>query len=170
MRPVLVFALSGAFAVVIQTTLLRHLPIIPVTPDLILILCVFLGLHFHSAGGALGAFLLGYLLDTFAGTTPGLYCLAMTLVFSVVYLVSKRLWMENPVSNIAAVVLGSAVKVVTVLAFFALAAGAKADWLRLARVLSIEAVLSAACTPLVFSALRASLRTPPPGSRTDGAE
>jgi len=169
MRPVVVFALSGAFAVVVQTTLLRHLPIIPATPDLILVLCVYLGLHYHSAAGALGAFLLGYLLDTFAGTTPGLYCLAMTLAFGVVYLVSKRLWMENPVSNIAAVVLGSAVKIATVLLFFAVVAGAGVDWLRLARVLGVEAVLSAAFTPVVFAALRSSLGAPR-ASRSDGAE
>ena len=38
---------------------------------LVLILCVYLGLHEHNTGGATGAFLLGYLLfdrlrDTFA--------------------------------------------------------------------------------------------------------
>ena len=36
-------------------------------PDLVLVLCVYLGLHEHSIAGALGAFLLGYFLDSFSG-------------------------------------------------------------------------------------------------------
>mgnify|MGYP000846276866 CR=1 FL=1 len=158
MRSVATFAIAGAIAVVVQTTLLHHLRFLPAAPDLILILTVYLGLHYHSAGGALGAFLLGYLLDSFAGPAPGLYCLAMTVVFGVIYQLSKQLWMENPVSNMAAVALGSSLKILTVVAYFALVSRATVSWVVLLRTLVLEAVFALVCAPFVFSALDGQLR------------
>ncbi|HEY8516939.1 MAG TPA: rod shape-determining protein MreD [Candidatus Binatia bacterium] len=153
MRPLLIFAVAGVLAVVVQTTLVQRLGFLPAAPDLIVVLVVYLGLHYHSPGGAVGAFLLGYLLDTFSGAVPGLYCLTMTLVFGVVYLVSKRLWMENPMSNIAAVALGSAVKIVTVVLYFAVASARTVSWGVVLRTLGIEALLALVFAPAVFSAL-----------------
>lgn len=150
MRSLLIFAVAGVVAVVVQTTLVQRLP---AAPDLIVTLCVYLGLHYHSGAGALGAFLLGYLLDTFSGAVPGLYCLTMTLVFGMVYLVSKRLWMENPMSNIAAVALGSAVKIVTVVLYFAVGSTRTVDWWFMLRTLTLEALLALVCAPAVFAAL-----------------
>ena len=65
MRALLIFVVAGALSVVLQTTLLEQVSFLPAAPDLIVVLCVYLGLHYHSVGGATGAFLLGYLLDTF---------------------------------------------------------------------------------------------------------
>jgi len=47
---------------VIQTTVFPLLPRLPVVPDLILVLTVYLGLRHHGVGGAMGAFLFGYFL------------------------------------------------------------------------------------------------------------
>lgn len=158
MRALVVFAVAGALAVVLQTTLLQQLGFLPAAPDLVVVLCVYLGLHYHSAGGATGAFLLGYLLDTFSGSPPGLYALAMTLVFAIVYLVSKRLWVENPVTSIAAVGLGCGVKIATVVAYFAVAAPANVGWLWLLRTLVFEALFALVLAPFLFSALDGNLR------------
>lgn len=164
MRSLLIFAVAGVVAVVVQTTLVQRLP---AAPDLIVTLCVYLGLHYHSAAGALGAFLLGYLLDTFSGAVPGLYCLTMTLVFGMVYLVSKRLWMENPMSNIAAVALGSAVKIVTVVLYFAVASTRTVNWWFVLRTLTLEALLALVCAPAVFAAFDSYL---PRSARQHAAE
>ena len=164
MRSLLIFAVAGVVAVVVQTTLVQRLP---AAPDLIVTLCVYLGLHYHSAAGALGAFLLGYLLDTFSGAVPGLYCLTMTLVFGMVYLVSKRLWMENPMSNIAAVALGSAVKIVTVVLYFAVGSTRTVNWWFVLRTLTLEALLALVCAPAVFAALDSYL---PRSARQHAAE
>ena len=158
MRAFLLFAIAGALCVVVQTTLLEPFKIFPASPDLIVILCVYLGLHYHSVGGAVGAFLLGYLLDTFSGSPPGLYALAMTLVFTFVYLVSKRLWVENPITSVAAVALGCLVKIATVISYFAAVAPANVGWWNLSRSLLFEAVFAVILSPLVFSALDANLR------------
>jgi rod shape-determining protein MreD len=164
MRSLLIFAVAGVVAVVVQTTLVQRLP---AAPDLIVTLCVYLGLHYHSAAGALGAFLLGYLLDTFSGAVPGLYCLTMTLLFGMVYLVSKRLWMENPMSNIAAVALGSAVKIVTVVLYFAVGSTRTVNWWFVLRTLTLEALLALVCAPAVFAALDSYL---PRSARQHAAE
>ena len=158
MRAFLLFALAGAIAVVLQTTLLEQVSFLPAAPDLIVVLCVYLGLHYHSVGGATGAFLLGYLLDTFSGSPPGLYALAMTLAFAFVYLVSKRLWVENPVTSVAAVALGCGVKIATVVTYFALAAPLNVGWLSLLRTLFFEALFALVLSPFLFSALDANLR------------
>jgi len=167
MRPLLVFAVAGVVAVVVQTSLVQRLGFLPAAPDLIVVLCVYLGLHYHSAGGAIGAFLLGYLLDTFSGAVPGLHCLTMTLVFGMVYLLSKRLWMENPMSNVAAVALGSAVKIVTVVLYFAIVSPRAVDWWIVLRTLTVEALLALICAPAVFAALGYYLPGP---SRSHAAE
>ena len=158
MRALLLFILAGALSVVLQTTLLEQVSFLPAAPDLIVVLCVYLGLHYHSVGGATGAFLLGYLLDTFSGSPPGLYALAMTLVFALVYLVSKRLWVENPVTSVAAVALGCGVKIATVVTYFALAAPSNVGWLSLLRNLLFEALFALILSPFLFSALDVNLR------------
>jgi rod shape-determining protein MreD len=152
-RSLVVFAVSGILAVALQTALLQQLRFLPAAPDLIVVLTVYLALHYHTAAGALGAFLLGYLLDAFSGSPPGLYCLAMTSVFTMVYLLSKRLWMENPVTNLAAVALGCAAKSFVVIAFFALANPGTGTWGTLLQTLGLEAVLALLVAPLVFSTL-----------------
>ena len=167
MRSLLIFAVAGIVAVVVQTTLVARVSFLPAAPDLIVTLCVYLGLHYHSAAGAVGAFLLGYLLDTFSGAVPGLYCLTMTLVFGMVYLVSKRLWMENPMSNIAAVALGSAVKICTVVLYFAIASTRTVNWWFMLRTLAFEALFALVCAPAVFAALDSYL---PRSARQHAAE
>ena len=83
----------------------------------------------------------------------------MTLVFALVYLVSKRLWVENPVTSVAAVALGCGVKIVTVVTYFALAAPSNVGWLSLLRTLFFEALFALILSPLLFSALDGNLRT-----------
>ena len=63
MKLFLLFFFAGIFLVVLQTTLFHLLPIGPVVPDLILVLCVYLGLYHPSVGAAFGSFLLGYSID-----------------------------------------------------------------------------------------------------------
>lgn len=168
MRPFLIFAVAAIAAVVLQTTLPRWLGILPAAPDLILVLTVYLGLHVHTVNGAIGAFLLGCLLDSFSGSPPGLHAFTASLVFLVVYLLSQRLWIENPLSNIAAVALGAVVKVATVVIYFAIAGGV-ASWGHLFRVLGLEALFAMLLTPPVFTLLSDNL-APRRGGWGDGAD
>jgi rod shape-determining protein MreD len=138
-------------AVLVQTTLLHHAPIGGVIPDLVLVLCVYLGLFHHNLGGAVGAFLLGYILDTFSGANPGLNAFAMTLIFLLVHLLSRRLWIERGLAAIVLVFIAAAIKTLTIVGLVlvfseGLPAAAIRDDI-------LGGALAAATTPLVFAAL-----------------
>ncbi len=148
-----IYILTGVLVLLLQTTLLHGLSGGRIIPDLVLILCVYLGLHEHNIGGATGAFLLGYLLDSFSGSLVGLHAFAMTTVYLVVYLVSRRLWMDNTLSGVAMVFLGSLLKGVAIVV--ALAAYLSIDRMSfgVAQTLFAEALLAGALTPIVFGTL-----------------
>lgn len=155
LRAALVYAVTGSLALLLQTTVLHTLTGDRVIPDLALILCVYLGLYEHSVAGATGAFLLGYLLDSFSGSLVGLNAFAMTSVYTMVYLISRRLWMDNALSSVAMVFLGTLVKGLAILA--ALVAYLSLDdrlSLTAMQVLLAEALLAAALTPVVFGLIR----------------
>jgi hypothetical protein len=83
----------------------------------------------------------------------------MTTVYLVVYLVSRRLWMDNALSGVAMVFLGSLLKGVAIVV--ALAAYLSIDRMSfgVAQTLFAEALLAAALTPIVFGALGWARRT-----------
>src|SRR5437016_12112701 len=153
MRAGIVFALCAVVALLLQTTVLQWAPIGRATPDLLLIMCVYLGLHQHTVGGAVGAFFLGYLQDTFSGSVLGLNAFGMCLVFTIVYLTSRRLWVDNAISKVVVVFLASVLKTVAILALVALFMSADAVRQAILGYLLIEAVLAAMLSPAVFAVL-----------------
>lgn len=106
--------LCGVAAVLLQTTLFHHLPWIP---DFLLIFCVYLGIYHRSAGGAAGAFFLGYGLDTCSGAPVGMNAFAMSLVFTVVAATARCLWLNNPFSVLFMVLLAVVLKTGTFVCF-----------------------------------------------------
>ena len=153
-----IYVFAGALALLLQTTILHGLTGGRVIPDLVLILCVYLGLHEHNIGGATGAFLLGYLLDSFSGSVVGLHAFAMTIVYLVVYLVARRLWMDNTLSGVAMVFLGSLLKGTAIVIALAFYLSIDRVSLGVAETLLAEALLAAALTPLLFSTLARTKR------------
>ncbi|MBI2349605.1 MAG: rod shape-determining protein MreD, partial [Deltaproteobacteria bacterium] len=89
MKLFLLFLLVGLGLVLVQTTFLHLLPLGPIVPDLILVLCVYWGLNHPTVGAVLGCFLLGYSVDVFSSPVLGLNAFAMSLVFLAVYLSSR---------------------------------------------------------------------------------
>jgi rod shape-determining protein MreD len=153
MRAALILALCGILAVVTQTTLLGRLGILPAPPNLILILVVYIGLRLPTPWGALGAFLLGYLLDTVSGSVPGLHCFTMTLVFAMVYFVSGRLWMQNPFTRFAIMILACVLEVATLAAYFALTGDIGSTGGDVLGTLTVEAALALLIAPVAFPVL-----------------
>ncbi|HVM95671.1 MAG TPA: rod shape-determining protein MreD [Candidatus Acidoferrales bacterium] len=149
MRGALLFGAIALIALVLQTAVLP----IHGAPDLLLIMCVYLGLRQHSVGGAVGAFFLGYLQDTFSGTTVGLNAFAMSLVFTVVYLTSRRLWVDNAISKVVVVFLAAILKTVAILALVAVFLSGEGGWASLVQSLLMQAVLAALLSPPVFAIL-----------------
>lgn len=153
MRAAVLLTMIAVAALLLQTTVLPLAALGRATPDLLLIICVYLGLHQHSVAGAFGAFLLGYLQDTCSGSVVGLNAFAMCLVFSLVYLTSRRLWVDNAVSKVVLVFLASVLKTAVVLLLIAYFLPAATVWRTVASYLLLEAALAAVLSPAMFTVL-----------------
>lgn len=145
--------ITAAVGVLLETTVLHVLPLGPIRPDLIVILCVYLALHEHTVAGALGAFLLGYFADNFSGSVLGLQAFSMSLIFVLVYLLARQLWMDNVVANVAVVFVASLLKSLAVALLLAFYLAADYPWAHLFGTVWIESAIAAFFTPFVFSML-----------------
>jgi rod shape-determining protein MreD len=152
-KAVVLFSLLAVGALLLQTTVLPQALLGGASPDLLLIVCVYLALRRHSVGGALGAFGLGYLQDAFSGSVIGLNAFGMSLVFIVIYLTSRRLWVENTVSRVVAVFLASVVKTAAILVLVALFMSVEGLGSTILSYLLTDALLAAALSPAVFAVL-----------------
>jgi rod shape-determining protein MreD len=100
MKHPLVYLLAGLVALFVQTTVFSHLPL---KPDLVLVLVVCLGLSEMTYAGALLAFLLGCLMDVFAGSTFGFFALTKTAVFFFIYATRGHLFFESLLAKVGLV-------------------------------------------------------------------
>lgn len=154
MRAVAAIALVAGFGVLLQTTLIHALPIrFQIAPDILLAVCVFLGLHRHTVGGVVGAFLLGYAQDAVGGGAVGLNAFGMVVVYVLVYLTCRRLWVDNVISKVVLVFLASWVKTVAVLAVSIVFGAIGDDWAPVLGQAMISAILAAAVAPPIFALL-----------------
>lgn len=153
MKAVFLFTLMALAALLVQTTVLPQALFGRSSPDLLLILCVYLALRRHSIGGALGAFSLGYLQDTFSGSILGLNAFGMSVVFLLIYLTSRRLWVDNVISQIAVVFVASVVKTSTILALVAIFVSIDGLGRTILSYLFTEALLASILSPAVFAVL-----------------
>jgi rod shape-determining protein MreD len=153
-RNFVAIAIAATVAMLIQTTVFPAVPWLPVMPDLMLVLAVYLGIRHHSVGGAAGAFVLGYFLDTFAGTLLGLQAFALTAAYVAVYLVARHLWMDRGFPVIAVAFLAACVRGLALVAVGALVAAPVSLWHHVVRYGLFEAGAAALVTPIVFAGLR----------------
>jgi rod shape-determining protein MreD len=156
MRLFLLFFFVGIFLILLQSTFLSLLPFGPVVPDLVLILCVYLGLHHPTMGAAVGSFVLGYSIDVVSSRQLGFNAFAMTLVFLAVYFSSRTIWLQNPVVTSLIVLFAALVKGVALVLVWVVFLKTEGFWLGAVRNMLMEAILAAALAPVVFSLLRRS--------------
>lgn len=158
MRAVAILVVATAVAVILQTTILQALPYVSVVPDILLVLCVYLGLYQHNVGGAFGAFILGYLEDGVSGSAAGLNAFAMSLIFLLIYLTSRRLWVENVISQVVVVFLAFMVKAAAVTILLAIFASFDSGWGLVVGSLFLQGLVTAAAAPIVFALLKRTRR------------
>jgi rod shape-determining protein MreD len=154
MRLFLLYFLVGIFLILLQSTFLHLLPFGPVVPDLVLVLCVYLGLHHPTVGAAVGSFVLGYSIDVVSSRLLGLNAFAMTLVFLSVYFSSRTIWLHHPVVSSLIVLFAAVVKGAALVLLWVVFLSTEGFWLGAAKYILMEALLAAALAPLVFSLLR----------------
>jgi rod shape-determining protein MreD len=129
MRLFLLYFLIGLFLILLQSTFFSLLPLGPIVPDLILVLCVYLGLHHPTVGAALGSFVLGYSVDVVSSRLLGFNAFAMTLVFLAVYFSSRSIWLHHPVVSSLIVLCAAVVKGVAMVLVWVIFLSMEGFWL-----------------------------------------
>ncbi len=148
----LLFAM-GILLVILQTTLLRLLPMGPIVPDLILVLCVYWGLHHPTIGAAFGSFLLGYSVDILSSQLLGVNAFAMSLVFVAVYLGSRSIWLHHPLVSSIIVLCAALIKGVGLVLVWVVFLSTEGFWQGALRYIVSEALIAALLAPLMFALL-----------------
>ena len=150
MRSFAALAATAIVAMVLQTTVFPSIRALPVAPNLMVVLAVYLGVFHRNMGGALGAFLLGYFLDAFSGVRLGVNAFAFTLVFAGVQLVARSIWVQGSVPVIVIVFVAGCVRGVVMLAILALAGGTPL-WQHVVWYTVVESMAAALTAPAVFA-------------------
>jgi rod shape-determining protein MreD len=147
-------AIAGVVSMLLQTAVFPVLLPASLAPNLLLVLVVYLGVHQFGAPGAIGAFVLGYFLDTFSGTLLGLHAFAFTTVYLGVHHVARVLWTEGGLPAVLIAFSAACAYAFLVLAITSLAAAVgRVVWVHGLRHAALEAVVAAAITPVVFGIL-----------------
>ena len=154
MKLSLLFFGIGIVLLLLQMTFLHLLPLGPIVPDLILVLCVYWGLHHPSVGAVLGSFMLGYSVDVVSSKILGINAFAMSLVFLIVYLTSRSIWLHHPVVSGFVVLLASLVKGAALVLVSAIFLSVDGLWLGAIKYILLEALVAAVLAPFVFNLLR----------------
>lgn len=150
MRSFAALAVAAIGAMLLQTTVFAPLPWLPVVPDLVLVLAVYLGVRHPGAGGACGAFLLGYFLDSFSGTVLGVNAFALTATYLATHLIARRLWVEGGLPLMAIVFVAALVRGLAA-AGATLMAGPGVVWHHVVESALAGAVVAALAAPAVFA-------------------
>ena len=154
MKLSLLFFAVGLILVHLQTTLLHLLPLGPIVPDFVLVLCVYWALYHPTVGAVLASFVLGYSVDVVSSPILGINAFAMSMVFLAVHLSSRSIWLHDPMSSAIVVLLASLVKGVALALLSAVFLNAERFWIGAFPYIIIEAVIAAALAPIVFALLR----------------
>lgn len=151
MASALATAWAAVLVLLVQTTLLPYLrPIVGVTPNLVLVLAVYVGLRYPGALGALGVFMLGYFLDTFAGTTLGFQTLGLLLVFAIASLASSTVRTDSGGPLVVVVFAAGCFDALVEALLFGLGIGGTPPWLQVLRYGLGQAASAALLAPFVL--------------------
>ena len=154
MKLSLLFFAVGLILVLLQTTLLHLLPLGPIVPDFVLVLCVYWGLYRATVGTVVASFLMGYSVDVVSSPILGLNAFALSTVFLAVHLSSRSIWLHDPMASAILVLLASLVKVAALALVSAIFLSRESFWIGASRYIIMEALIAAALAPLVFALLR----------------
>ena len=153
MRRFIALAVAAVTAMLIQTTVLASVRSLPVVPDLLLVLAVYLGVRRQTVGGAVSAFVLGYFLDTFSGTLLGLNAFAFTAAYLAVHWIARHLWLQRGLPVVAVALFGGMVRSLAEIGIEALVAGRAPVWQHLVGYGLVGVLVAAVLAPAVFAAV-----------------
>jgi rod shape-determining protein MreD len=151
MRKGLTVLAAGLVALFLQTAVFSHFPI---KPDFVLILVVGLGLSVEPFEGVILAFLLGCLMDVFAGSTVGFFALSKTIVFLFVFAVRGHLFLEPYAAKAGLVLTGALIEAVLLLLLVQFALSSLISAPSMGRLIVGPVLLTTLIAPFCFIGLK----------------
>lgn len=150
MSRVLAYFLLGLVFLLLQASVLPRVLPFATKPDLLLVLVIYLGLHEGYLRGAGLCYLLGCLLDVFAGSSMGLYGTASLVTFLVVRGAAGRLNTESSLLLLVMVLCGTLFQVVVLVFPLGYFADAGSLWYVILRHLVPQVLLNLAAAFLLL--------------------
>jgi len=148
------FLAFGIGLLILQSILhviIDRLHVANVTPNLLLPLVVFMGVHEYSmARGAALSFILGYLFDVFAGAPVGLFTAISVATFVVARFAGVRLAAQTLLTKVALAFVFALFQGILVVTLTAILGNDPSRAQRLASLVPADAIAAAIFAPLVF--------------------
>ena len=154
MRDVAAVVLAAVVLVLLQTSVVPLVPMLPVVPDLLLVLTVWVGLRHHGMGGAVGAAALGYVLDTFSGTTLGVHMFALSAAYVSAFVLARMVWTEGGLSSVLVTFAAACTRDVALVVAGMLAGSPAAYGRHIMQYIFVDALAAASVAPAVFAFVR----------------
>lgn len=141
----------GFLLLVAQSTFAAAVPFDLIVPNAALAIVIYMGLHGYNAGyGAIISFVIGYLMDTFAGSPLGLYTFATVAVFLLSRIAALRLFLKGWIFEIVLTLVWAAVSGILVVLVRGLFDQDFRSLLTHLKIVFFRAAATAVVAPLVF--------------------
>jgi rod shape-determining protein MreD len=124
------------------------------SPNLMVILIVFIAFHFRGISALISVFLLGLQFDLFTGTLLGPWAGSFSAVFLIIHLLTPRLFVDSQIVVATTTAVASAASSIVYLMISRCAPTVKipnVHWSTLAYSFSVEAIIAGFCAPVMFS-------------------
>ena len=144
----------GFLLLIMQSTIAVFIPLEVFVPNAALAVVIYMGLHSYSAGyGAVVSFVIGYLMDTFAGSPLGMYTFVAVAVFLLSRTAALRLFLKGWIFEIALTLAWATVAGVLGLLVRGLFDQDFRSLLTHLKIVFFKAAATAVVAPLVFRAM-----------------
>ena len=162
MNRFLIYFITGVMFILAQTALLPSL--LETTPNLILLLVIYLGLHEPPLTGAFYAGLLGCFLDVFSGMTLGLYGMIMLLIFCITSAVGRQLNPDSTMVMIGAAIIGTAGQAILLITTSLCFSATNPSWLLILKHLPPQILTNLTTVLAIITLLRLLQKLRPSGT------
>lgn len=153
MSIVLGYFLLGLAGILVETALAPALLPLQLTPELLLILVIYLGLYRQGISGGVAAYTLGLLQDSFAGSCLGLYGLVFLILYLILRGLAERFNTESPALLLFMVLCGTILQAALLIFLLGFLSDAGAVWRNILRSLPLQTLLNLGCAWLLLSGM-----------------
>ncbi|MFH1623739.1 MAG: rod shape-determining protein MreD [Pseudomonadota bacterium] len=150
MRLFLGFSATGLLFLCIETTLFNYFSGVPVKPDLILVMVVYLGIFRGPIIGIVLAFTLGYLMDTLSGSIIGLYSFLRIITFLLTKLACVNFYLNSVFTQTILVLVLSIVDGIFLLSTLYLFSSIDNLWPFVVKFVPLQSILTGILSPIIF--------------------